>query len=275
MLNHDDNPQPVSLPVSLPISLSASEARVTPEELAAAITRMDASKDVNDRQTDGTFAIGDVVEQLGLNATPEEILLEVESGRRTEFLLRGTRMTVKQRSGVMLAAGVLIASFIAMQIGSVIVSSPISDTDVSRAAAVPHFVPAATDLHRILVNPDLLVGDASGKLVLLSEVGDGQPVHCTYNNGRFQRYSIDSTFATWTLVKYNGRLYVRGWLLKMSPKVLQSEGADVSAVNSSEFTVPITLPLKGVSILKGASGDTEFHAQSIHLDRHAYEKWNP
>ena len=269
MLNQEHNPQAPSPPPSQP----AAQVRVTPEELAAAITRLEAQKDAHQCQADGTVAIGDVVDQLGLNATPEEILLEVEAGRRTESLQRGTQMSGRQRSGLMLAAGILVASFIAMQIGSVSVSNPTPGNDASVTAVTPQFASSTPEAHRILTNPDLLVGDPAGKLVLLSEVGNNQSVHCTYNNGRFQQFSRNSPSTIWTLIKLDGRLYVRGWLLQMSPKVLQREGADVSAVKSSEFTVPITLPLKGVSVLEGASGDAEFHALNIHLDTHAYEKW--
>ena len=268
MLKHEDNTQSSAQPPSQP----ASEVRVTPEELAAAITHLEAQKDSHQRQADGTVAIGDVVEQLGLNTTPEEILVEIEAGRRTQAFQRGTRMSLKQRLGLLVTAGLLFTGLVVVEVRSEFAGSPTPRNDASAAIVTPSFVPQP---HRMLVNPDLLVGDASGKLVLLSEVGDNQPVHCTYNSGRFQQYNPGSASATWTLVKYDGQLYVRGWLLKMSPKVLQTEGADVSAVKDSEFTVPITLPLKGVSVLEGAGGDTKFHALNIHLDKHAYEKWNP
>lgn len=268
MLKHEDNPQTSAPSPSQP----ASEVRVTPEELAAAITRLEARKDTHQHQADSTVAIGDVVEQLGLDATPEEILLEVESGRRSASLQRGTRMSVKQRLGLILTGGLLAASLVVIRMVPEFAGGPTPRSDALIVVASPPYAP---EPQRILVNPDLLVGDASGKLVLLSEVGDNQPVHCTYNIGGFKQYSPDSPSATWTLVKHDGRLYARGWMPKMSPKVLQSEGADVSAVKRARFIVPITLPLKGLSasVSGGASSDAEFHAQNIHLDKHAYEKW--
>ena len=57
MLKHEDNPQ-----IS---SQSAAKVRVTPEELAAAITALQIRKE---GQT-GTIAIGDAVEELGLDVT--------------------------------------------------------------------------------------------------------------------------------------------------------------------------------------------------------------
>ena len=66
MLQHE---QPVT-----PIVPSAAEARVTPEELNAAL------KALEDRQS-GTVAIGSVVDELRLNATPEQIWEQVQQQR--------------------------------------------------------------------------------------------------------------------------------------------------------------------------------------------------
>ena len=271
MLKHEENTQSSAQPPSPP----AAEVRVTPEELAAAITRLEAKKDAHLRQADGTVAIGDVVEQLGLNATPEEILAEVEAERAKQTTRQGKRFPQRGRLRILFAIGAVLVGLGVSRGISPYFAGNIIPSDATQTTINSQFFPTAPQPLRILVNPDLLVGDAFGKLVLLSEVGDNQPVHCTYNNGRFQQYRPDFASATWTLAKHGGQLYVRGWLLKMSPKVLQTEGADVSAVKDSEFTVPITLPLKGVSVLEGAGGDTKFHALNIHLDKHAYEKWNP
>ena len=36
----------------------------------------------------------------------------------------------------------------------------------------------------------------------------------------------------------------------------------------------MTLPLKGFDVVPGVGNYIEFHAVNIHLDKHAYEKWN-
>ena len=66
MLQHE---QPAT-----PIVPSAAEARVTPDELNAAL------KALEDRQS-GTVAIGSVVDELRLNATPEQIWEQVQQQR--------------------------------------------------------------------------------------------------------------------------------------------------------------------------------------------------
>jgi len=130
----------------------------------------------------------------------------------------------------------------------------------------------------ISLDPNLLVGDAAGKLVMLSEVGDNQPVRCTFDNqgSLLRQYYPSNAQALWTLIKHNGKVYVRGRMLRMSSKVFLSDGADVTNVdNDPLFAVPVTLPLNGFLVLPNVGNEGEFHAVNIHLDKHAYEKWQP
>ncbi len=60
---------------------SASEARVTPEELNAALKALDADKQQAARREAGTVPIGAVVDELGLDATPEQIWAQVQRQR--------------------------------------------------------------------------------------------------------------------------------------------------------------------------------------------------
>ncbi len=74
MLQHEQADPPAVAPtIPLPVS-SAAEARVTPDELNAAL------KALEDRQS-STVAIGSVVDELRLNATPEQIWEQVQKQR--------------------------------------------------------------------------------------------------------------------------------------------------------------------------------------------------
>ena len=73
MLQHEQTDPPVSPTVPPPIP-NAAEARVTPDELNAAL------KALEDRQN-STVAIGSVVDELRLNATPEQIWEQVQRQR--------------------------------------------------------------------------------------------------------------------------------------------------------------------------------------------------
>lgn len=51
----------------------AAQIRVTSEELAQAINALEASKDEAARHLAGTIPIGEVIQELKLEATPDEI----------------------------------------------------------------------------------------------------------------------------------------------------------------------------------------------------------
>lgn len=73
MLQHEPQEQTPEIP--------AAQIRVTSEELAQAINALEASKDAAARHLTGTVPIGEVVQELKLEATPEEIWAQVQRQR--------------------------------------------------------------------------------------------------------------------------------------------------------------------------------------------------
>ena len=256
MLKHEDNPDILSQP--------AAQVRVTPEELATAVSRIEARKDTDQRRADGTIPIGEAVQQLGLAVTPEEVLAEVQVARAQQAAHR--KPPRRRRLALLSGVGLAVLGLIGWWSVPHATQSQAPNVNQSAVQETPR---------RILLDPNLLVGDKTGKLVMLSEVGDDQPVHCRYSGGSFQQFSPGNNVELWQLVKHGGKVYVRGRILKMSPKVFLSQGADVTAVdNDPEFSVPITLAVEGFDVLPGVGSNVEFHAVNIHLDKHVYEKWN-
>ena len=264
MLKHEDNPQ---MPPQ-----SAAQVRVTPEELAAAVTALQIRKEGQP----GTIAIGDAVDELGLDVTPEEVLAEVQASRaahgRKRFSLRS--LLLRQRLGLYFAIGTLVIGFEYIWARLDAPNGP--DTNTSSAVSVSYVASpsAAPAPVHITADSDLNVADASGEIRLLWEVGDNQPVRCTLDNqnSNFSQYS-PAFPASWTLIKHQGKIYVRGWMLHVSPRVMQAHGIDVAYLNNSGFTVPVTLSLDGFTVTPDTGSYAEFHANDIHLDKHAYEKW--
>ena len=267
MLKHEEDSETSPRP--------AAQVRVTPEELATALSRIEARKDAGQRQVDGTIPIGEAMQQLGVDATPEEVLAEVQAIRQEPMRAKMRRPSVAERlvlslglGGILLGLGLGGNSL--SQMRSHQVAEPAS---VSTAAPVPSNAPKPISL-----DPNLIVKDASGKLVMLSEVGDNQPVQCTFDNQgtTFSQYSFDNAQALWTLIKHDGKVYVRGRVLKLSPKMFSTDGADVTNVdNDPDFVVPVTLPLNDFNVVPRVGSGVEFHAINIRLDGHAYEKWQP
>ena len=262
MLKHGDSLEPPPQ--------AAAQVRVTPEELAAAITRLEARQG----GLEGTIPLGDAVQELGLSATPEELLREIEAGRvrsQENHSQKPVPLSNRLRVSVVCALALLLSGGMVYSLRTSAPSPPVADSPAIMSVSVPQAAPKP-----ILVDPDLMVQDASGKLVMLSEVGDNQPVGCRYFDGRFLQASPQDNYESWELIKHDGQVYVRGRIPKMSPKVFFSEGADVTTVRGDPaFAVPITMPVKGFNVVPGAGGYDEFHAVNIHLDKYAHEKWQP
>ena len=257
-------------------TVPAAKVRVTPEELAAAIARLEARQESSRRHQDGTVAIGEVVDELGLQTTPEEVLAEVQAERARQNTPQKKRLTLRERIGLSLGLGAVLLGLAGFWSSSHVTGMERGVGSTSPAVNVS--VNTEGKPQTIGLNPNLLVGDASGKLVLLSEVADNQPVHCRLiNTGdfcSFEQYLSGFPDDEWTLVKHGGKVYVRGWIVRMSDKVFQANGVDVSAHQSApDYVVPITLPVTGFRVVPGPGNDILFHAQDIHLDNHAWEKW--
>ena len=60
-----------------PVDGSAAQTRVTGEELARALTQIEARKEAEAQRLAGTIPLGQAVAELGLKVTPEELLAEV------------------------------------------------------------------------------------------------------------------------------------------------------------------------------------------------------
>lgn len=265
MLKHEDDLDT--------LSQRAAQVRVTPEELATAVSRIEARKDTDLRRADGTIPIGEAVQQLGLGVTPEEVLTEVQAARAQQASAQEKRPSSRQRLALLSGVGLGLIGLVGWW------SVPPAAQDQAPPAvtlSVPQAVP-----RRLPLDSNLLVGDKTGKLVMLSEVGDEQPARCGYFAGGLRRYTPGGTGVTWTLIKHGGRVYIRGWMLKMSPKALAANGAGISAGRTSSHVIPVTLPVNGfMEQTPDSSGtqmysDTVLPVEDVHLDEHAYEKWKP
>ena len=68
-----------------PLTSSAGQVRVTAEELATAINALEADKEQEARTLEGTVPIGQVVQELGLKATPEELWARIQVQRAEAY----------------------------------------------------------------------------------------------------------------------------------------------------------------------------------------------
>ncbi len=262
MLRHDDNSESTAPPSP------AAQVRVTPQELAAALARLEARQG----EREGTIPLGDAVQELGLNATPEELLREIEAGRaRQRASHPKTRLAKAGQAAAALTCGGLLllgGLFAFLQ------SPPPSQPAVTITA--PPAVPQASP---IAIPSGLLVRQHDGKMVLLSEVVDGQPVLCliegTENSARFTDFAPANVH--WTLIKHGGKVYVRGWIGEMSEKALRSTVVQVHPlaflVSSGLHPIRVTLPVDGFRSPPGLTDNGMISASHVVPDEHLKERW--
>ncbi len=100
MLQHEQTDPPAVSP-TIPLPVTAADARVTPDELNAAL------KALEDQQSN-TVAIGSVVDELRLNATPEQIWEQVQR-QRTQAATAQASSVQTQASSVQTAVPPMIA----------------------------------------------------------------------------------------------------------------------------------------------------------------------
>lgn len=267
MLHHENTPdeqQP-------PSAVVAAERRVTPEELAAALARLEVRKEVGQRHLEGTLPLGEAVQQLGLDATPEELWQEVQAGRtqpqtasRQSSSGRALRL-----SGVAAATMLLLTGLFTFRLTS---HTPAPTVTTVSAPAAPQPAP-------ITIPADLLVRQSDGKMVLLSEIGDNQPVLCaltaTDKGASFASFAPGPLH--WTLIKHGGQVYLRGWIADMSDTALRSSQVEIHSdrvyVTSGLRPVPVTLPVNGFQSTPGLTNDDMISGQKFTPDRHFREKW--
>lgn len=258
MLRHEDN-QETPAP-------TAAQARVTPQELTEALARLEARQE----DGEGTIPLGEAVQELGLKATPEELLCEIEAGRTRSQ--EGQARTHQRRSDRLKVGSVFALAFLMFGAMFAFLRTPVHPRPVPPVVAATVPEPQAPPLS-ITIDPHLMVGDTSGKIVEFSDVGDDQPVLCGYVYGTFEPYSFNGSGPFWTVIKHHGQVYVRGWMSQTAQQVRQKNGADVEQDSSPVFSIPVTLPLDGFQVVPIENDHEEFHAMNVHLDKHAYKKW--
>jgi len=170
----------------------AAEMRVKKEEFARAIAALEARRQAEAQQKEGTVVIGDVLQQLQINMPAEEVLQEIQAihaGQPHDQVVRRPLWNADQRSNAKLVAGIILVPLAAITIGTIAFNPLHSQANSPRPAAMTSapgsfpfwmmptspFIPAKTTGEVM----DEGGFDASSVLKPLSAVPDNQPVHCT------------------------------------------------------------------------------------------------
>lgn len=177
---------------------AAGEVRVKKEELARAISILEARRQAEAQAQEGTVVIGDVLQQLQINVPAEEVLEEIEALRdgypQEEVLERPADplRTVHAK----LIAGIVLVPLAAIVLGGLIFNPfraappvPVSGPNMPQGS-VPLWLSSPAAMSRLM--PPNMSGaemneggfNASSVLKPLSAVPDNQPVHCNTDSLR-------------------------------------------------------------------------------------------
>lgn len=222
MLKHEPSEEALSQP--------AAQVRVTPEELAAALSHLDAGS----AGRDGKIAIGKAVEELSLDAAPEDILRAVEAARQQT----AHRRRNKRRSLSALLAGL----------------AAVGGLGAAKLVFSPRTVPAAPTVIIVAAPVSTLAALKDEQSAYVDTHGLMQAIHGV-PAAQVQIYP-DSTGVRWGIIKYGCKVYVQGYSLKTTERKMQTGTFDIyNTETESPGSLPvyldggtdvsITLPLQG------------------------------
>lgn len=243
-------------------ALPAGRVRVTPEELAAALAALEARK----QGASGTIAIGDAVDELSLDNTPNDILREVETQREQRARTRKRR----RRSWLGFAA-----ALVALGVGT---GELLSHT---------HHRPAITTV--------------APQTSPLADVGDEQPVYVDTHGlqqiiegtmpAQVQTYPF-SQGIRWGLIKHGGKVYVQAYTLRASEKQIENKAIDLHNVEDADLTgrapgyiavssgtrypdVKVTLPIQAFRYQDSQQSENQakITVSDVHPDNHLWDKF--
>lgn len=266
MLKHQEDPE---------AAVSAPQARVTPAELSEALAAIEARKQAEASSLAGTIPIEQAVSDLHLDSSPEEIWAEVQTQRekiRTEQVraaseaarreqARQEQIRQEQFRQPQAAQWIAAPSRQKRRRGFRIFLPLVGIWTLFHFGILPniftHHTPTVRVVHTAQMTTLAQVPDGteayadSAALVQLSE---GKPL---------ANVSVDKAQAdnTWTLLKRNGHVYLRGYILQtdslqsLAGKPVNVYNSDNSGELEGEKTSAITLRVDSVSLQKSGGDD--------------------
>lgn len=277
MLHHEE-PESSTTPTSPDAGVPAAQVRVTAEEFARAVARHQARREEAAQKLEGTVSLGDAVQELNIDITPEELLAEVQAARAEQQAV-GAAPQGRRRPRL----GVLVASVGLLTI----LSGGLWEMRGMRAAVSPTAIvdapaPQTPPPVSVAAPGTTLVQDNSGKgpvLRTLQEIRDGVPVRCdlTVTEGRATFTNFSSPGSAWTLIKHDGQVYVRGWIPDMSMQAIRATGVTLygqkEMVPSGAAPRAVSLRLDGLQCAPGQQDDEMIVAQKVQPDGHFGDLW--
>lgn len=166
---------------------SAAGMRVKTEEFARAIAALEARRQAEAQQMEGTIVIGDVLQQLQINVPAEEVLQEIQAARAGQphaAITRRPFWNAEQSANAKLVAGIVLIPLVTIVIAAMMLNPHNPPRPIATGGArdgFPLWMPPPPNIPYGVTGGAMDEGgfNASSILKPLSAVPDDQPVHCT------------------------------------------------------------------------------------------------
>lgn len=273
---HDET-QPGTQKTETPKAGEAAQVRVTTKELADAMASLQARKEAAARRMEGSIPLGEAIQELQLDATPEELLAEVQALRARQTP-SPSRLSVRTLLNALMPALLILLGtsfFFGITHHVNEPNEPQTPEAITIAAPTPSTLavsaPAAT-----------LVQDNSGPtpvLRTLGEVPNQRPVlsSLSQTEASVAFVNFSNPALAWTLIKHDGQIYVRGWMPNMSRQAMVTGDVEIlpakGDISASYAPIPVTLRLDSLRCLPGHGDDVSIVAHGVQPDSHFREAW--
>ncbi len=237
----------------------AAQVRVTPQELVQATAAIEARHSARAQHDAATIPIGEAVHQLNLEATPEEVLAEVQAQRsaKTQALQSGEKRNTRPKSVKIMAAVIALQfafiAFMGARLLAVNDALRVRDNAYHQLALhlpnqvtyQPAIKATLSALHQL--NPGL-----SHSL----DIANGQTVACKFDT--LETLALGAKPAdvqtaqhpagtTWSLLRRGDKFFVQGWTTPEYAELLMNghSGLVFAAKDidrEKNPAIPITLP---------------------------------
>lgn len=278
---------------------------VRPDEFMAAIAAIDARKN---KKAAGTVPLGDALDQIQANVTPDEVWLEVyaerlkarklkgtlkanAAQRRKRFWLRGISLTTILITAVLLRLFMGNASLLAKPATTEAIPAPqeiaSNNSSIPVSTTIALAAPKPIPLVHLLRDGGMVrmrLENLSGLRATLNRALNGD----VSASAALSKAIIDPsqyTGSDWMVYFHNGTPYLRGWIvLPPNSNKVQLLAQQVQIFNSYDHPSikpgtgqPITVPVDGIHNYSSYSDGTSnaIQARLTHLDGEAWKGWQP
>jgi hypothetical protein len=278
----------------------ADRERVSAQELALAVATLEQRQAEAAHSQGETLLLDEAVRELGLPFSSREVWAEVQARRdrlaaeaRSPSRFRVWMRSRKKAAGLALAAA-LLASAVAYGVQTQTVAEELAKNPVQHitlADVAKYEIVRQPTAHGVRLCTLAEVPEEATVIVNASSLEiDNEYVDQNTQNDtpeRLPQASTDGEPSVWRIVKHDGRLYVRGWVVyDVSPTAARLSGITIysvpTALGGDHRMLPLTLRAtslpytgRGNNLRGWATGKDwqSLRYEDVRMDKHAGEKW--